>query len=77
MNFDWLLQYDDIQTFQPVIAIYRRGNFVYQHWGFTLINWPLSYIHNLDKVSTLFKNLTTKCKCIIVCCSLLSISLAN
>ena len=27
VNFDWLAQ-----TFQPLIVIYRRGNFVYHHW---------------------------------------------
>ena len=36
----WLLS---VQTFQPLNAIYRRGNFVHNHWGYTSIYWPLSY----------------------------------
>ena len=31
------------QTFQPLILIYRIGNFVYQHWGYTSIYRLLSY----------------------------------
>ena len=31
------------QTFQPLILIYRRNNFVYHLWGCTLIYQPLSY----------------------------------
>ena len=31
------------QTFQPLILIYRRGNFVYHHWECTSIYRPLSY----------------------------------
>ena len=27
LNFDWL----SVQSFQPLIVIYRRGNFVYHH----------------------------------------------
>ena len=30
LNFDWL-----VQTFEPLIVIYGRGNFVYHHWGRT------------------------------------------
>ena len=29
--------------FQSLILIYRRGNFMYHHWGCTSIYWPLSY----------------------------------
>ncbi len=32
-----------VQTLQPLILIYRRGNFVYQYWVITLIYRPLSY----------------------------------
>ena len=32
-----------IQTFQPLILIYRRGTFVYHHWGCTSIYRPLSF----------------------------------
>ena len=32
-----------VQTFQPLIVIYRRENFVYHHWVCTLISLPLSY----------------------------------
>ena len=28
---------------QPIIVIYRRGKFVYNHWGYTSIYQPLSY----------------------------------
>ena len=29
--------------FQPLIVIYRSGNAVYHHWGYTSIYWPFSY----------------------------------
>ena len=32
----------NVQTFQPLILFYRRGNFVYHHCGFTPIFQPLS-----------------------------------
>ena len=32
-----------VQTFQPIIGIYRRGNFVYNHYICTSIYWLLSY----------------------------------
>ncbi len=32
-----------VQTFQPLISIYRRDNFVYYQWGYTSISWLLSY----------------------------------
>ena len=32
-----------VQTFQSLILIYRRGNFVCHHWGCTWIHLPLSY----------------------------------
>ena len=32
-----------VQTFQPLIVIYRTGSFVHHHWGCTSIYWPLSY----------------------------------
>ena len=32
-----------VQMFQPLIVIYRRGNYVYHHWVCTSIYWPLSY----------------------------------
>ena len=32
-----------VQTFQPLIVIYRMGNFVYHHWGCTSIYKSLSY----------------------------------
>ena len=33
-----------VQTFQPLVVIYRRGNFMYQnYWGCTSIYRPLSY----------------------------------
>ena len=33
----------NVQTFQPLILINRRGNFVYTHWGCTSIYRPLSF----------------------------------
>ena len=33
-----------VQTFQPLIVIYRRGNFVFLHWGHTSIYQPLSWL---------------------------------
>ena len=30
----------NVQTFQPLIVINRRVNFVYNHWECTLIYWP-------------------------------------
>ena len=32
-----------VQTFQPLIVIHKRGNFVYHHRGCALIYRPLSY----------------------------------
>ena len=32
-----------IQTFEPLIIIYRRGNFVYQHCGYASVHEPVSY----------------------------------
>ena len=32
-----------VQTFKPLIIIYRRCNFVYHYWGCTSIYWQLSY----------------------------------
>ena len=32
-----------VQTFQPLIVIYRSGYLVYNHWGCTVIYRPLSY----------------------------------
>ena len=32
-----------VQTFQAIIVMYRRGNFVYHHWGGTYIYLLLSY----------------------------------
>ena len=37
----WFIKFS-VQTFQPIILIYRRGNFKY-HKGCTLIYRPLSY----------------------------------
>ena len=33
-----------VQTFQPLIVIYNRRNFVYPHRGCTSMYWPLSYL---------------------------------
>ena len=38
----WLIKFS-VQTFQPLIVNYRRGNFVYHHWVCTLIYRLLSY----------------------------------
>ena len=32
-----------LQTFQSLIIIYRRSNFVYHHWGYKSIYLPFSY----------------------------------
>ena len=39
----WFFSYC-VLTFQPIIVIYRRGNFVYHDWGCKLIYRPLSYL---------------------------------
>ncbi len=39
----WWFMYLSVQTFQTLIVIYRRDNFVYLHRGCTLICRPLSY----------------------------------
>ena len=39
VNFDWL----SVHTFQPLICIYFRGNFVCHYWGFITIHRSLSY----------------------------------
>ena len=39
---DWFIKLS-VQTFQLLILIYRRFNFVFHHWRCTLICRPLSY----------------------------------
>ena len=38
----WFIKLN-VQTFQPLIVIYRRGSFVYHHWECTSIYQSLSY----------------------------------
>ena len=38
----WLIKLS-VQTFQPLIVIYRRDNFVYHYWRYTSNYRPLSY----------------------------------
>ena len=33
----WFIKLN-VQTFQPLIIIYMRGNFVYHHWGCTILS---------------------------------------
>ena len=42
LNFNWLVYYQS-QIFLPIILIYYRGNFVYNHWGRTINYRPLFY----------------------------------
>ena len=37
LNFDLYFNKFNVQTFQQLILIYRRGNFAYHLWGCTLI----------------------------------------
>ena len=39
---DWFINFS-VQTFQPLIVIYIRGNFMYHHWKCKSIYRPLSY----------------------------------
>ena len=32
------MNFDGVQTFQPLIVIYKRGNFADHHWGCMYIN---------------------------------------
>ena len=41
-NFGDLIKFS-VQTFQPLILIYRRGNFMHHHWGCTPIYPSLCY----------------------------------
>ena len=46
IDFNWLVNLVEclnISSFQPLILIYRRGNFVCHHWGCTFIYRPLPY----------------------------------
>ena len=45
INFDLLSS--SVQTCQPLILSYRRGNFVYYYWRWTSIYLPLSYFFRL------------------------------
>ncbi len=36
IEFDWFVHYLSVHTFQPLIAIYRRGNFVYHYYLSTI-----------------------------------------
>ena len=42
MELGWFIKVS-VQTFQPIIVIYRRGNLVFYHWECTSIYRPLSY----------------------------------
>ena len=42
-NYDWLVIMLSVKTFQSLIVIYRRGNFVSHHLGCIFIFRPLSY----------------------------------
>ena len=42
---DWIIKMR-VQTFQPLIVIYRRGNFDYHHLGCTSIYKPFFYLHS-------------------------------
>ncbi len=46
-DFYWILirlfSTQSVHTIQPLIFIYRMGNFVCHHWGFRSIYRPLSY----------------------------------
>ena len=44
VNFTWIVQIiSSVQMFQSLIVMYRRGNFVYHHWGCTAIKRQKSY----------------------------------
>ena len=43
LNFYWLFIKLSVKTFQPLTVIYKRDNFVYNHWGCTSIYRPLSF----------------------------------
>ena len=32
IEFDWFVHSVSVQMLQPLILIYKRGNFVYHHW---------------------------------------------
>ena len=41
-----------VKTLQPLIVMYRKGNFVYHHWGCISIYWLLSYTFRSLNIST-------------------------
>ena len=41
-----------VNTFQPIIVIFRKDSIVYHHWGCKSTYWPLSY-PNLDPLAQL------------------------
>ena len=43
LDFVGWFQISSVQTFQPIALIYRKGNFVYQHWVSISIYHALSY----------------------------------
>ena len=54
LNFNWFIKLS-VQTFQPLIEIYRRGHFVYHHCGCTYSTpryVPLSYPFRYLPMST-------------------------
>ena len=50
----WFIRFG-VQTFQPLIVIYRRGKFVYHHWECKSFYRPLSYLIPLDSCNGLLK----------------------
>ena len=55
-SFGWFIRMS-VHTLQPLFLIYRRGNFVNHHWGYTSIYRPLSYTFRSLRHSHLLKSL--------------------
>ena len=56
-----------VQTFQPLIFIYRRGNF--HHWGFTVVYRHLSYPFRslIEKATGMIMTLKPNLKLLFLC----------
>ena len=48
LNLYWFVETFSVQTFSPIILIYRWDNFVYSNWGCTSIYHPLSCLFSND-----------------------------
>ena len=67
--FGWFINLN-VEMFQPLIVIYRRDDFVYNHWKCTTIYRPLSYAYRcLAWLCVCARLSVCLCACLLLCLS--------